>query len=85
MNVGKVKTCRARSRRPTTAIVTMAIAEAGLPINKDATLKIRPRIFLEGNFFVDLEPGHARRARDCRDGGTIPITQTATRCSSTRC
>ena len=37
-------------------------------------LKIRPRIFLEGNFFVDLSPGHAaarRRSttttRRCRD------------------
>ena len=35
----------------------MEIDEKGLPIHKDATLKIRPRIFLEGNFFVDLKPG----------------------------
>jgi hypothetical protein len=32
-----------------------------LPIHKDATLKIRPRIFLEGNFFVDVRPGTPRR------------------------
>ena len=32
----------------------MEIDDKGLPIHKDATLKIRPRIFLEGNFFVDL-------------------------------
>ena len=35
----------------------MEIDEEGLPIHRDATLKIRPRIFLEGNFFVDLRPG----------------------------
>src|ERR1700704_2878984 len=28
-----------------------------LPIHKDATMKIRPRIFLEGNFFIDISPG----------------------------
>ena len=52
----------ARSRRSSagpgnTAIVTMAIKDVGLPIHEDATLKVRPRIFLEGNFFVDLKPG----------------------------
>ena len=46
----------------------MEITDKGLPIHKDATLKIRPRIFLEGNFFVDLSPGtpsvaDARRRR----------------------
>src|SRR5687768_3855221 len=35
------------------AIVTMEIQEKGLPIHEDARLKVRPRIFLEGNFFVD--------------------------------
>ena len=39
------------------AMVTMELEEKALPIRKDAELKIRPRIFLEGNFFVDLEPG----------------------------
>ena len=43
----------------------MEIEDKGLPIKEDAELKIRPRIFLEGNFFVDLEPGSpsAERAR----------------------
>src|SRR4051812_11634368 len=39
------------------SVVTMALTDNGLPIHRDATLKIRPRIFLEGNFFVDLHPG----------------------------
>ena len=44
----------------------MEIDDKGLPIHKDATLKIRPRIFLEGNFFVDLHAGHAVGADDRR-------------------
>jgi virulence factor Mce-like protein len=59
-----------------TAIVTMEIKEVGLPIHKDATVKVRPRIFLEGNFFVDLRPG-TPQAPTIESGSTIPITQTA--------
>ena len=40
-------------------------------------MKIRPRIFLEGNFFVDVTPG-TPSAPTIDDGDTIPITQTAT-------
>ena len=35
----------------------ITVGKAGRPIHDDARAKIRPRIFLEGNFFVDLEPG----------------------------
>ena len=59
-----------------TAIVTMEIKEVGLPIHSDATLKIRPRIFLEGNFFVDLKPG-TPQAPEAKTGHTLPISQTA--------
>jgi virulence factor Mce-like protein len=59
------------------AVVTMEIEEKGLPIHEDAQLKIRPRIFLEGNFFVDLAPG-SPSAPVLEDGErTIPTTQTA--------
>ncbi len=37
--------------------ITMEIDDTGLPLHKDATFAIRPRIFLEGNFFVDVHPG----------------------------
>src|SRR6476661_10850698 len=56
VNVGKVTTIE-RTPGADTAIVTMEIDHEGLPLHKDATAKIRPRIFLEGNFFVDLQPG----------------------------
>ena len=54
----------------------MTIQPMGLPIYKDAEMKVRPRIFLEGNFFVDIQPG-TPGAGKVPDGGTIPITQTA--------
>jgi ABC-type transporter Mla subunit MlaD len=58
------------------ALVTMEMKKAGLPIREDAELKIRPRIFLEGNFFVDLEPG-SPSADELDKNETIPVTQTA--------
>jgi phospholipid/cholesterol/gamma-HCH transport system substrate-binding protein len=39
------------------AVVTMDIDPNGLPIRANATINIRPRIFLEGNFYADLFPG----------------------------
>ena len=57
--------------------VTMQMKESGLPLHKDATLKIRSRIFLEGNFFVDLTPG-TPAGEELEDGDTIPVTRTST-------
>ena len=59
------------------AIVTMRIEDEGLPLQKDATLKIRPRLFLEGNFFVDLAPGTPGTEK-LRDGEVVPVQQTST-------
>ena len=58
------------------AEVTMELKDDALPIRKDARLQIRSRIFLEGNFFVDIKPG-SPSAGELDDGSTVPITQTA--------
>jgi phospholipid/cholesterol/gamma-HCH transport system substrate-binding protein len=63
-------------REGSAGLVNMEIEPKGLPIHTDATLKIRPRIFLEGNWFVDLQPG-SPSAPTVSSGYTIPITQTA--------
>src|SRR5215208_3616235 len=76
VEVGKVLKVEPVTDGKGAAEVTMEVDEAGLPIKKDAELKIRPRIFLEGNFFVDLEPGSAS-ADNLDDGEVIPVTQTA--------
>ena len=75
VEVGKVKKVE---RGPgSLATVTMEIEQHGLPIHKDARIKIRPRIFLEGNFFVELSPGTPSSPK-MKDGGTIGPAQTAT-------
>jgi ABC-type transporter Mla subunit MlaD len=56
------------------ADVTMSINDNGLPLHKDATFWIRPRIFLEGNFFVDVNPG-TPEAPTAPDGYVFPIQQ----------
>jgi len=76
VNVGKVASVERYGETSLTE-VTMEIGEEGLPIREDATLKIRPRIFLEGNFFVDLRPG-SPGSPEVDDGGTIGPSQTAT-------
>jgi ABC-type transporter Mla subunit MlaD len=73
VNIGKVSAVR---REGKDGLVTMEIEGRGLPIHSDATLKIRPRIFLEGNFFVELQPG-SPSARTLSSGATIPVTQTS--------
>ena len=59
----------------TASVVHMDIKESGLPIHTDAELKIRPRIFLEGNFFVDLKPG-TPGTPELESGERIPMAQT---------
>jgi len=73
VDVGKVASIE---RDGHTGLVTMEIENKGLPIHTDATVKIRPRIFLEGNWFVELQPG-SPSASTVSSGYTIPITQTA--------
>ncbi|MEA2424850.1 MAG: phospholipid/cholesterol/gamma-HCH transport system substrate-binding protein [Thermoleophilaceae bacterium] len=58
------------------AKVKMEIEDKGLPLHKDAQVKIRPRIFLEGNEFVDMQPG-SPEAPVLKSGGSIPATQTS--------
>ncbi len=58
------------------SVVTMEIQDNGRPIHSDSTIKIRPRMFLEGNFYLDLEPG-SPDAHEIQDGGIIPVSQTS--------
>ena len=58
------------------AVVTMELNEDALPLHEDAQFKLRPRLFLEGNLFVDLQPG-SPNAEEIEDGHTFPVNQTA--------
>ncbi len=57
--------------------VSFTVEESGRPIHTDAFAMVRPRIFLEGNFFVDLDPG-SPSAPDLDSGATIPLSRTST-------
>src|SRR5436309_3455372 len=81
INVGKVEkvqpvaNCKSIAQTPdqcSAADVSMSINDQGLPLHKDATFAIRPRIFLEGNFFVDVRPG-TPEAPTAPSGFTFPI------------
>ncbi len=74
VEVGKVK--EVERGEGDTAVVTLALEDDALPIHEDATLKVRPRIFLEGNFFVDLKPG-SPESPVVDEGHMLPVAQTA--------
>jgi ABC-type transporter Mla subunit MlaD len=78
VNVGKVKKVEAVAgdKGGAGAIVTMEIEDRGLPLHEDLTMKVRPRIFLEGNWFIDVTPG-SPSAPLVADGDLIPVQQTA--------
>jgi phospholipid/cholesterol/gamma-HCH transport system substrate-binding protein len=58
------------------AIVTMEISDEGRPLKEDATFQLRPRLFLEGNLFVDTRPG-SPSAPEAKDGFVFGPDQTS--------
>jgi phospholipid/cholesterol/gamma-HCH transport system substrate-binding protein len=83
VNVGKVTSISAapgcKLSRPArsqcaAANVTIEVDKRGLPLHTDATFAIRPRTFLEGNFFVDVSPG-TPSAPTAPNGHRFPIQQ----------
>jgi phospholipid/cholesterol/gamma-HCH transport system substrate-binding protein len=74
VNVGKVLSV---SRDGNNADVTFTVDDSGRPVHSDAFVSIRPRIFFEGNFFLDLSPGEPGTP-ELPGGGTIPISHTST-------
>ena len=75
VGVGKVAAVRPLGDSAATEVL-LSIDKKGLPVHDDATAKIRPRIFLEGNFFVDLTPGTPGSPK-LEDGDTIKVTNTS--------
>ncbi len=57
--------------------VTFTVEGKGRPIHDDAFAEIRPRIFLEGNFFIEVDPGSPSAAEMDSDA-TIPVSHTST-------
>ncbi len=74
VDVGKVVSSE---RDGNDTVITFTVDSSGQPLYEDAFATIRPRIFLEGNFFVELTPGTPGAAK-LSSGDTIPVSQTAT-------
>jgi phospholipid/cholesterol/gamma-HCH transport system substrate-binding protein len=59
-----------------TSQVQMELKDSALPLHSDARVRIRPRLFLEGGFYVELAPG-SPSAPVLKDGSVLPRNQTA--------
>ena len=75
VDVGKVSGVE-RYNGAEAAQINMDINANGLPVYRGATVRIRPRLFLEGNFVLDVSPG-APNNKPLEDGDTIPLTQSS--------
>ena len=76
VDVGKVSAVEPVGGDSPAVVVTMKLEDEALPIHKDAQIKVRPRLFFEGNLFFDIRPGTSE-AGTVDDGGTIPVSQTS--------
>jgi virulence factor Mce-like protein len=76
VTVGKVTKVEPLEDGSGKARVTMEIDDSGLPVREDAELKVRSRLFLEGNYFVDLHPGRPH-SPELDSGSTIGANQTS--------
>lgn len=56
--------------------IELSLSSAALPVHRDATIRIRDRLFLEGSYYLDLDPG-TPGTPVLADGGTIPLGQTS--------
>ncbi|MCB0863059.1 MAG: MCE family protein [Solirubrobacterales bacterium] len=74
VNVGKVTDMEQDGDN---TVVTFTVDDEGRPVREDASAQIRPRLFLEGNWFIDLDPG-TPDSKEMPDKGMIPLSHTAT-------
>ncbi|MBV8944603.1 MAG: MCE family protein [Solirubrobacterales bacterium] len=76
VDVGQVTSVQRVGGSSDAAVVTMHIDGNGLPIHANATAAVQSRIFLEGNFYVDLRPG-SPNAPLLASGATLPAANTS--------
>ena len=56
--------------------MTVELEDEALPVHEDAHMRIRPRLFLEGNYFIELETG-SPSAPAMEEGDRIPYANTS--------
>ena len=75
VEVGKVKKISPGPGQ--TQAVELELARDDIPVHTDATLRIRPRLLLEGSYFVDMSPG-STSAPVLASSGVLPLSQSST-------
>jgi phospholipid/cholesterol/gamma-HCH transport system substrate-binding protein len=76
VDVGKVSKVEPVGGDSPAITVTMKLEDDALPIHRDARIKVRPRIFFEGNLFFDVQPGTPGTA-ELHSGDIVPASQTS--------
>ncbi|MEA2332666.1 MAG: phospholipid/cholesterol/gamma-HCH transport system substrate-binding protein [Thermoleophilaceae bacterium] len=76
VDIGKVSSVEPVGGDSPAVVVTMKLDDDALPIHEDAQIKVRPRIFFEGNLFFDVKPGTSS-APELESGDTLPASQTS--------
>jgi phospholipid/cholesterol/gamma-HCH transport system substrate-binding protein len=76
VDVGRVVKVEPAADGAEASIVTMRLEDSALQLHEDAELAVRPRLFLEGNVFIDLRPG-TPSAPELDEGELVPVSQTA--------
>jgi phospholipid/cholesterol/gamma-HCH transport system substrate-binding protein len=76
VEIGKVSAVEPVGGDSPAVTVTMKLEDEALPIHRDARIKVRPRIFFEGNLFFDVQPGTPGTG-ELDSGDTIPASQTS--------
>ena len=85
VDVGKVSKVEPLGGDSPGVKVTMKLEDEALPIHEDAEVKVRERIFLEGNLFMDIKPGSPSAGHGRRRGHDPASPRPRRRSSSTRC
>ena len=74
VRAGTIDNLRLTSGYPPKAVVDVKVSEPGFgELREDATCEVRPQSLI-GEYFVDCQPGQARRRLP--DGGRVPVDQT---------
>jgi len=76
VDVGRVSKIEPVSGDSPAITVTMKLDDDALPIHRDARIKVRPRIFFEGNLFFDVQPG-TPGTPELDSGDVVPASQTS--------
>jgi phospholipid/cholesterol/gamma-HCH transport system substrate-binding protein len=76
VDVGQVSDVSGQGRgAQSRARIAFTLQRQAFPVHRDATIHIRDRLFLEGSYYLELDPG-TPGSPALRNGATIPLART---------